>query len=187
MSQGTILALCDITKPGFKLRLPTPRAPPPLSIDRQYTDTFPFLFLENINSTHRFVTKTSNFSKLSPSWQRRYSNVASSRVVSAREALQNRKSPRSWCFESKGLLGLPLVDGWMFGASCCSEKIHTTTASEWCEVGTRTAGSVCVECLRGVYKAASFAKLRESTICLSWIHLSAYFSGSPESCLRRWN
>lgn len=78
----------------------------------------------------------------------------------------------------------------MFGAPCCSEEIHTLTASEarvWCEAGFRTAGSVCVEFLRGVYKAVSFAKQGESTICLSRIYPTAHFTGSRERYWRRWN
>lgn len=78
----------------------------------------------------------------------------------------------------------------MFGALCCSERIHTLTASvasEWCKVGFRTAGGVCVEYLRGVYKAASLAKPLGSTICLAWIYLTAQFTGSRGRYLRLWN
>lgn len=78
----------------------------------------------------------------------------------------------------------------MFGALCCSEKIHTLTASvasERCKVGFRTAGGVCVEYLRGVYKAASLAKPLGSTICLAWIYLTTQFTGSRGRYLRLWN
>lgn len=78
----------------------------------------------------------------------------------------------------------------MFGALCCSEKLHTLTASaasEWCNGGFRTAGGVCVESLQGVYTAASFTKPLESTICLAWIHLTAHFTGSRGRYLRLWN
>lgn len=127
-------------------------------------------------------------------WQRQYLNAL--RCVREWGASQNRKSPQSRWFEIKGLIGQikkcclrPLLEnGWVFGALCCSEKIHTLTASaasEWCKVGFRTLGDVCVEYLRGVYKAVSFAKLLGITICRSWIYL--HFTGSRGRYLRLWN
>lgn len=88
------------------------------------------------------------------------------------------------CFaKNKCSVRLLLVDRRVFGASCCSEEIHTLTASkasEWRQVGFHTAGSVCVEFLQGVYKAVSFAKPPGCTICLCWIYFSAHLTGSRE-------